>query len=111
MMPSDVVHLGLRVSLALHLKALYGKDQLRQRTAWALSQIFVAAVPGYKYDWQSEMWVNYYDIFVRNAFTNFRDVLREVTYSPVMGDYFTYKKNTAFDANKNYPDINFKLNI
>ena len=28
-----------------------------------------------------EMYTAYYDIFVRNAFGNFRDVLREVIYS------------------------------
>jgi len=93
------------------MKALYAKDQLRQRTAWALSQIFVAAQPGYKYDWQCEIWVNYYDIFVRNAFKNFRDILREVTYSPLMGDYLTFKKNTAYDSNMNYPDENYAREV
>ena len=45
-----------------------------------------------------ESWLNYYDIFVRNAFGNLRDVLREVTYNPIMGDYLTYKRNRKFDA-------------
>ena len=45
-----------------------------------------------------ESWLNYYDIFVRNAFGNLRDVLREVTYNPIMGDYLTYKRNRAMDT-------------
>ena len=68
------------------MQALYSSDQLRQRMAWALSQIFVLAVVGGNFGGQTEMWLNYYDIFVRNAFGSFRDVLREVTYNPIMGD-------------------------
>ncbi len=30
-----------------------------------------------------ETWHAYFDIFVRNAYGNFRDVLREVSYSPI----------------------------
>ena len=89
------------------MKALYGKDQFRQRMAWALSQIFVVAIVGDNYAGQNEMWMNFYDIFVRHAFGNFRDVLREVTYNPIMGDYLTFKRNRAFDESNNYPDENF----
>ena len=45
-----------------------------------------------------EAWLNYYDIFVRHAFGNLRDVIREVTYNPIMGNYLTYKGNRALDA-------------
>ena len=89
------------------MQALYGNDQLRQRTAWALSQIFVVAIVGDNFAGQNEMWLNLYDIFVRHAFGNFRDVLREVTYNPIMGDYLTFKRNRAFDESNNYPDENF----
>jgi hypothetical protein len=59
---------------------VWGKDQLRQRVAWALYQIFpvnslISA------NTQTEDWVNYYDIFVRNAFGNYRDVVKEVAFS------------------------------
>jgi len=93
------------------MKALYGKDQFRQRMAWALSQIFVVAIVGDNYAGQNEMWMNFYDIFVRHAFGNFRDVLREVTYNPIMGDYLTFKRNRAFDESNNYPDENFAREI
>jgi len=93
------------------MQALYANDQLRQRMAWALSQILVLAVVGGNFGGQTEMWLNYYDIFVRNAFGNFRDVLREVTYNPIMGDYLTFKRNRAFDESNNYPDENFAREI
>lgn len=93
------------------MQALYANDQLRQRMAWALSQVLVLAVVGGNFDGQTEMWLNYYDIFVRNAFGNFRDVLREVTYNPIMGDYLTFKRSRAFDESNNYPDENFAREI
>jgi hypothetical protein len=49
----------------------------------------------------------YYDTFVRHAFGNYRDILREASFSPVMGDYLTYRENKAFSFSGNYPDENF----
>ena len=49
----------------------------------------------------------YYDIFIRNAFGNSQDLLREVTYSPLMGDYLTYAGSTSWDHNRRYPDENY----
>lgn len=92
------------------MQALKAPDQLRQRMAWALSQIFVVAPDDASGNY-TEMYVNYYDIFVRHAFGNFRDILREVTYSPVMGDYLTYKRNRAFDSDGVYPDENYAREI
>jgi uncharacterized protein (DUF1800 family) len=66
-------------------------DQLRQRIAFALSEIFVVS------DFGSGIPVNamavYYDILVRNAFGNFRDILEEVTLSPAMGRYLSMLGN------------------
>ena len=52
-------------------------DQLRQRMAWALAQI-VTTVPGNinAYD-RTEVYLNYYDIFVKHAFGNYRNVMAE----------------------------------
>jgi len=106
--PDEVPYLG-RASIWTML-ALEAPDQLRQRVAWALAQVFVVA-PDDATANHAEMYVHYYDIFVRNAFGNFRDVLREVTYSPVMGDYLTYKRNRAFDSDGAYPDENYAREI
>ena len=37
------------------------QDQLRQRVAWALSQIFVVSANGFGMDDRTELWLNYYD--------------------------------------------------
>ena len=42
-----------------------------------------------------QAWHAYYDIFVRHAFGSLRDVMREVAYSPMMGDYLTFLRSTA----------------
>jgi hypothetical protein len=60
--------------------AVWGKDQLRQRVAWVLYQIFLVNSLVSRNS-QTEDWVNYYDIFVRNAFGNYRDVVKEVAFS------------------------------
>lgn len=106
--PAEVPDLG-RASIWTML-AFEAPDQLRQRMAWALAQIFVVA-PDDATARHTEMYVHFYDIFVRHAFGNFGDILREVTYSPVMGDYLTYKRNRAFDSDGAYPDENYAREI
>ena len=68
-------------------QALTGPDQLRQRVAYALSQIMVvsdqqATLAAFPYSI-----AGYYDILNRNAFGNFRTLLEEITKSPAMGVY------------------------
>jgi hypothetical protein len=62
--------------------ALTSQDQLRQRMAWAISQI-IAVSPKFLYDGDTitEAMTTFYDIFVRNAFENYRNILKEVSYS------------------------------
>eukprot|EP00408_Alexandrium_pacificum_P016694 CAMPEP_0171184308 /NCGR_PEP_ID=MMETSP0790-20130122/15723_1 /TAXON_ID=2925 /ORGANISM="Alexandrium catenella, Strain OF101" /LENGTH=1834 /DNA_ID=CAMNT_0011649303 /DNA_START=65 /DNA_END=5569 /DNA_ORIENTATION=+ len=93
------------------MKALEAQDQLRQRVAWAMSQIFVASTQGVGKDEFSEVWINYYDIFVRHAFGNFRDVMQEVTYSPIMGKYLTHSYSSSYDYNGRFPNENFAREI
>jgi 23S rRNA A2030 N6-methylase RlmJ len=42
--------------------------------------------------------LNYYDIFVRNAFGNYFDILKEVSYSPMMAEMLSYlsSKSAAY---------------
>jgi uncharacterized protein (DUF1800 family) len=70
--------------------ALKSKDQFRQRVAFVLAQILAIspdAVPNQDY---TEAFLSYYDIFVRNAFGNYFDVLKEVSYHPLMSFMLTY---------------------
>ena len=82
-------------------------DQLRQRVAWALYQIFVISDKGGMKNNEAEAWHAYYDIFVRHAFGSLRDVMREVAYSPMMAGYLTFLQNKAIAYDGSYPDENF----
>ena len=93
--------------------ALRASDQLRQRVAWALSQILVVSADGAGGNNENEKFLAYYDIFVRHAFGNYKDVMREVTYSPVMGSMLSYTGSRSFASmlkstgNEIYPDENY----
>ena len=90
--------------------AIDAPDQLRQRMAWALSQILVVGEAGNIHPQNNEKWLKYYDIFVRNAFGNYRDILEEVTYSPHMAYYLTYEKNQK-EENGIFPDENYAREV
>ena len=92
-------------------RALYGQDKLRQRMAWALAQIIVVSASGFTSQTLAECWLGYYDIFVRNAFGNFRDILQEVTYSPLMGKFLTHTGSSSCDFNGRYPNENYGREI
>ena len=77
--------------------AFEAQDQLRQRIAWALSQIFiVSSVSLSGLSRATEIWAAYYDIFVNNAFGMFGDILKQVSFSPMMGSYLTYLSSKSF---------------
>ena len=88
-------------------QALHAPDQLRQRVAWALSQIYVVGVEGLGKPDENEVWHAYYDIFVRNAFGNLRDLVKEISYSPVMGEYLTYRGSSSLAYSASPPDENY----
>ena len=82
-------------------------DQLRQRMAFALSQILVVDD-----DSRTLRTAYYFDILSRNAFGNYRDILQEVTYSPKMGDYLTYIRNRGDREDQGrMPDENYAREI
>ena len=79
--------------------AINSTDQFRQRVAWALAQILVVVKSAIgSEDDMTEWFLNYYDIFVRNAFGNYRDILREVSYSSLMAENLSYlgSKSAAY---------------
>ncbi|MDH3275098.1 MAG: DUF1800 domain-containing protein [Gammaproteobacteria bacterium] len=87
--------------------ALHGSDQLRQRVAFALSEIFVVsqlgALNGRVYSTTS-----YYDLLVENAFGNYRDLIEKVTLHPAMGVYLSMLSNEKPDPVNNIrPDENY----
>jgi len=81
--------------------ALTGQDQLRQRAAFALSQIFVTAqgaVP-------MPAWMRtYQQLLYDNAFGNYRELLFDIALNPAMGRYLDMLNNrcqTPVPANVN----------
>ena len=42
--------------------------------------------------------MTYFDIFVRHSFGLLRDVLTEISYSPLMGNYLTYRGSKSIAA-------------
>ena len=80
--------------------ALGAPDQLRQRVAFALSHILVVSDTNGTLFNNSRAMANYYDILVKGSFGNFRQVLEDVTVSPMMGVYLTSLRNgkATFDG-------------
>ena len=67
------------------MNALQALDQLRQRTAWALSQILVSSSTINFIE--TEQYLHFYDIFVRNTFGSYLQVMPKVTFSPVISHW------------------------
>lgn len=97
---------------------LTADDQLRQRMAFALSQILVVSPIQVDSDTrETEIYFNYYDIFVRHAFGSYRDILREVSYSPMMAEMLSYlgSRSASYvledEGRVSRPDENFAREI
>ncbi len=87
---------------------LIHNDQLRQRVAFALSEIFVISDQNSTLDGFAEGMAWYYDLLIKNAFGNYRDLLQDVTLSPAMGVYLNMQGNRRADIAENvHPDENY----
>jgi hypothetical protein len=97
---------------------LQANDQLRQRAAWALSQLLVVVPSAVEIAGShTEAFLSYYDIFVRNAFGNYGDILREISYSPLMAENLSFlqSKSAAYmweaQSKVSFADENFARKI
>jgi uncharacterized protein (DUF1800 family) len=72
--------------------AVTGPDQLRQRMAFALSEIMVISDQSALSPHADGM-AYYYDLLAKNALGNFRDLLEDVTLSPEMGHFLSMWHN------------------
>jgi uncharacterized protein (DUF1800 family) len=89
--------------------ALTGPDQLRQRIAFALSQIFV--VSGEKLPEAYGM-AAFQNLLLNDAFSNFRQLLEDVTLSPAMGWYLDMANNAKADpARGTAPNQNYAREV
>jgi uncharacterized protein (DUF1800 family) len=91
---------------------LIHKDQLRQRVAFALSEILVISDQNTTLGEFATGMGYYDDILIRNAFGNYRTLLEQVTLSPAMGVYLNMMGNRRADlANNVHPDENYGREI
>ena len=93
-------------------RTVTASDVLRQRVAFALSEILVVS------DNVDDLIINpyamsdYYDTLLTQAFGNFRDLLREITLHPSMGVYLSHVNNRRSDpANNIFPDENYAREV
>ncbi|HEX5124216.1 MAG TPA: DUF1800 family protein [Rhodanobacteraceae bacterium] len=68
-------------------QAAYAPDQLRQRMAFALSEIFVVSDRSSAISGDVVPLSHYQDVLAIDAFAPYSTLLRDVTYSPTMGKY------------------------
>jgi len=89
--------------------AITGPDQLRQRVAFALSEMFVVStqsIPG-------QAIPQFHNALANDAFTNFYTIMKDVALSPAMGGYLNMLDSAAPApsqiANENFPRENMQL--
>lgn len=87
--------------------ALNRDDQLRQRVTFALSEMMVVSMLGALVNAPYGL-ADYYDMLSRNAFGNYRQLMREVTLHPAMGVYLSMLGNEKPNPAANIrPDENY----
>lgn len=103
--------------------AINAPDQLRQRMAWALSQIMVATYQQSKLVQDPVALAEYYDVLARDSTGYFNDagafhagtyenLLDDVSRSPAMGKMLTYLRNKAGNPNLGtFPDENYAREV
>ena len=89
-----------------------GDDLLRQRVALALSEIFVISTELDVIYTVAHGAADWFDMLLKNAFGNFRDLLQDVTLSPLMGAYLSHAGNRKTnEALNRFPDENYAREI
>jgi uncharacterized protein (DUF1800 family) len=89
---------------------LYGSDQLRARMAFALSQIVV--ISNVAPDIRPYAMSSYMDMLNRNAFGNYRQVLKSATLHPAMGYYLNMINSQRDDPEAGtHPNENYAREV
>src|SRR5438270_2275824 len=88
--------------------AISGQDQLRQRVAFALSETLVVSINSAGLGNAPFALPAYYDVLVRDAFGNYRQLLEDITLNPAMGAYLNMLQNDkANPARGTLPNENY----
>ncbi|MFK7996216.1 MAG: DUF1800 family protein [Granulosicoccus sp.] len=93
-------------------QAVQSEDQLRQRMAFALSQLFVISLREGAVASFPRGVADFYTMLAEGAFGNFRDLLEQVTLHPMMGAYLSHLGNEKGNPlTGKVPDENFAREI
>ena len=97
---------------SFYRQALTGSDPLRQRVAFALSQIFVISLADGTIADNAQGAAGYLDMLGANAFGSYRNLIEGVARHPMMGIYLSHLKNMKEDpARGRVPDENFAREV
>jgi uncharacterized protein (DUF1800 family) len=108
----DVEHLIQFRRYAWWNRAMTAPDVLRQRVAFALSEIFVVSDNVDTLIVYPHALSTYYDVLLANAFGNYRDLLEGIALHPAMGIYLSHVNNAKADPAANrFPDENFAREV
>ncbi len=92
--------------------ALNGPDQLRQRIAFAWSELFVISDRDYVLSNSQYSVSQYYDLLAEQGLGNFRTLLETVTLHPTMGVFLSMLANEKADPSRNVrPDENYAREV
>lgn len=87
-------------------------DPLRQRIAFALSQIFVISDRNSSVADDQRGPADYYDVLLRNAFGSYRALIEDVTRHPNMGQFLSSLRNRKANPSRNrFPDENYAREV
>jgi uncharacterized protein (DUF1800 family) len=97
---------------SFYTSAVSGEDQLRQRVAFALSQIFVTSMMQDNVANEPRGVAGYLDMLARDGLTTYRQLLEQVARHPSMGLYLSHLRNQKEDAAQGrVPDENFAREV
>jgi uncharacterized protein (DUF1800 family) len=92
--------------------AAFARDQLRQRIAFALSQILVISEQNSDVRNAHRGTADYYDTLAQHANLTYRDLLAEVSRHSVMGSYLSHLRNEKENPAEGYfPDENYAREV
>lgn len=107
---------GTNPSQNLFLNSFYknsitANDQLKQRVAFALSEIFVVSFVDDNLNGNIRGVSSYYDMLGQNSTVNFRQLLENVSLHPMMGIYLSHLRNQKADSSGRKPDENYAREV
>ncbi|MDR3388766.1 MAG: DUF1800 family protein [Rudaea sp.] len=86
-------------------QATYAPDQLRQRMAFALSQIMVVSDQASTISQDVVPMAAYQDLLANDGFGSYRQLIGDVTYNPTMGKYLNAFRNVKGNCSGVSPNI------